>query len=53
MWWRMCLRGNATRAVIEIPYLDHDVHDLAGLMEINRYLFASGADERAEIAAGA
>jgi anion-transporting ArsA/GET3 family ATPase len=40
-----------TRAVIQVPYLDEDVHDLAGLMEINRYLFASGAKERAEIAA--
>jgi anion-transporting ArsA/GET3 family ATPase len=36
-----------TRAVIEVPYLDEDVHDLAGLMEINRYLFASGSEERA------
>jgi anion-transporting ArsA/GET3 family ATPase len=40
-----------TRAVIEVPYLDDDVHDLAGLMEINRYLFASGAKERSAIAA--
>jgi anion-transporting ArsA/GET3 family ATPase len=40
-----------TRAVIEVPYLDRDVHDLGGLMEINRYLFASGAAEREEIAA--
>jgi anion-transporting ArsA/GET3 family ATPase len=37
--------------VIEVPYLDHDVHDLAGLLEIDRYLFASGSDERVEIAA--
>ena len=42
-----------TRAVIQVPYLDEDVHDLAGLMEVNRYLFASGAEERTEIAAGA
>ncbi len=42
-----------TRTVIQVPYLDFDVHDLAGLMEINRYLFATGADERAEIAASA
>ncbi len=42
-----------TNAVIQVPYLDHDVHDLGGLMEINRYLFASGAEERAEIAASA
>jgi anion-transporting ArsA/GET3 family ATPase len=40
-----------TRAVIRVPYLDEDVHDLAGLMEVNRYLFASGSEERAEIAA--
>ena len=39
-----------TRAVIQVPYLDEDVHDLAGLMEVNRYLFASGADEREQIA---
>ena len=42
-----------TRAVIQVPYLDFDVHDLAGLMEINRYLFATGAAEREEIAASA
>ena len=42
-----------TRAVIEVPYLDFDVHDLAGLMEVNRYLFATGAAERAELAASA
>ena len=40
-----------TRAVIRVPYLDEDVHDLAGLMEVNRYLFASGSEERAAIAA--
>jgi anion-transporting ArsA/GET3 family ATPase len=37
--------------VIRVPYLDEDVHDLAGLAEINRYLFAS-SEERIEIAAG-
>lgn len=42
-----------TEAVIEVPYLDHDVHDLAGLIEVNRYLFASGAEERAAISAAA
>jgi anion-transporting ArsA/GET3 family ATPase len=42
-----------TRAVIQVPYLDDDVHDLAGLMEINRYLFAAGAKERSAIAASA
>ena len=36
--------------VIQVPYLDDDVHDLEGLMEVNRYLFATGAAERAEIA---
>jgi anion-transporting ArsA/GET3 family ATPase len=40
-----------TRAVIQVPYLDEDVHDLGGLMEINRYLFASGSEERSRIAA--
>jgi anion-transporting ArsA/GET3 family ATPase len=40
-----------TRLVIQVPYLDEDVHDLAGLMELNRYLFAAGAKERSEIAA--
>ncbi len=40
-----------TSAVIQVPYLDDDVHDLAGLMEVNRYLFASGADERVALAA--
>jgi anion-transporting ArsA/GET3 family ATPase len=39
------------RAVIEVPYLDEDVHDLAGLFELNRYLFAAGTRERAAIAA--
>ena len=42
-----------TRSVIQVPYLDFDVHDLAGLMEVNRYLFATGAEERAEMAASA
>jgi anion-transporting ArsA/GET3 family ATPase len=39
------------RAVIQVPHLDYDVHDLAGLMELNRYLFASGAEERNALAA--
>jgi anion-transporting ArsA/GET3 family ATPase len=29
-----------TRSVIRVPYLDEDVHDLAGLAQVNRYLFA-------------
>ena len=40
-----------TKAVIRVPHLDKDVHDLAGLAEINRYLFAT-ARERVAIAAG-
>jgi anion-transporting ArsA/GET3 family ATPase len=40
-----------TRGVIRVPYLDEDVHDLAGLAEINRHLFANAA-EREAIAAG-
>jgi anion-transporting ArsA/GET3 family ATPase len=40
-----------TSATIRVPYLDEDVHDLGGLAEINRYLFAS-AEQRIEIAAG-
>jgi anion-transporting ArsA/GET3 family ATPase len=42
-----------THAVIQVPHLDEDVHDLAGLMAINRYLFAAGSEERAAIAAQA
>jgi anion-transporting ArsA/GET3 family ATPase len=41
------------RLVIQVPYLDEEVHDLAGLMRINDYLFASGARERSAIAAEA
>jgi anion-transporting ArsA/GET3 family ATPase len=37
--------------VIRVPHLDEDVHDLAGLTEINRYLFATG-EERVAMAAG-
>jgi anion-transporting ArsA/GET3 family ATPase len=40
-----------TKGVIRVPHLDEDVHDLAGLAEINRYLFATGP-EREAIAAG-
>ncbi len=40
-----------TSVVIRVPYLDEDVHDLGGLAEINRYLFAS-SEERIELAAG-
>jgi anion-transporting ArsA/GET3 family ATPase len=41
------------RLVIQVPYLDSDVHDLAGLMRVNEYLFAAGARERSVIAAEA
>jgi len=40
-----------TSATIRVPYLDEDVHDLGGLAEIDRYLFAS-AKQREAIAAG-
>ncbi len=46
-WRRSC----RTKGVIRVPYLDEDVHDLAGLAEINRYLFATG-EERVAMAAG-
>ncbi len=39
------------RLVIQVPYLDEDVHDLAGLMHVNEYLFAAGPRERTAIAA--
>jgi anion-transporting ArsA/GET3 family ATPase len=32
--------------VLEVPYLDEDVHDIGGLAQINRYLFASGAERQ-------
>jgi anion-transporting ArsA/GET3 family ATPase len=40
-----------SKGVIRVPYLDEDVHDLGGLAEINRYLFAS-SEERIALAAG-
>jgi anion-transporting ArsA/GET3 family ATPase len=46
---RRLAREMRTRAVIEVPYLDHDVHDLPGLLELNRYLFATEAAEREEL----
>ena len=33
-------------AIIQVPYLDHDVYDVRGLNEINSYLFASGKERR-------
>jgi anion-transporting ArsA/GET3 family ATPase len=44
-------REMSTKGVIRVPYLDEDVHDLSGLAEINRYLFAT-SKERIELAAG-
>jgi len=41
----------STKGVIQVPHLDEDVHDLGGLAEINRYLFAT-SKERTAIAAG-
>jgi anion-transporting ArsA/GET3 family ATPase len=40
-----------SRGVIRVPYLDEDVHDLAGLAEINSYLFAT-SEQREALAAG-
>lgn len=40
-----------TRMVIRVPYLDHDVHDAAGLAQVNRFLFASSETERHALAA--
>ena len=34
------------RPVIVVPYLDEDVHDLAGLEAMNGYLFAAALDRR-------
>ena len=36
----------AARRVIEVPFLDQDVHDLAGLAAVNRYLFADEEERR-------
>ena len=44
-------REMRTKGVIRVPYMDEDVHDLAGLAQINRYLFATG-EERVAMAAG-
>ncbi len=34
-----------TDNVIQVPYLDDDVHDIPGLVDLNRYLFATGVEE--------
>jgi anion-transporting ArsA/GET3 family ATPase len=41
------------RRVIRIPYLDEDVHDLNGLLKIDRYLFATEQQREALAASGA
>jgi anion-transporting ArsA/GET3 family ATPase len=38
------------KAVIRVPYLDEDVHDLDALLKIDRYLFATD-EQREELAA--
>ncbi|MDP9228069.1 MAG: hypothetical protein M3M99_03325, partial [Actinomycetota bacterium] len=38
------------KRVIRVPYMDEDIHDLEGLMKIDRYLFAS-EEQREELAA--
>jgi anion-transporting ArsA/GET3 family ATPase len=43
---------NAKR-VIRIPYMDEDIHDLEGLLKIDRYLFASEQQREALAASGA
>ena len=39
------------KRVIRVPYMDEDIHDLEGLLKIDRYLFATAA-EREAMAAG-
>jgi anion-transporting ArsA/GET3 family ATPase len=39
-------RQLAARRVIEVPFLDEDVHDIGGLAKINRYLFASEGERQ-------
>jgi anion-transporting ArsA/GET3 family ATPase len=41
------------KAVIRVPYLDEDVHDLVALLKIDRYLFASEEQREALAASGA
>jgi anion-transporting ArsA/GET3 family ATPase len=32
--------------VLEVPYFDEDIHDIAGLAQVNRYLFADAAERQ-------
>jgi anion-transporting ArsA/GET3 family ATPase len=36
----------AEECVLEVPYFDEDVHDIAGLAHVNRYLFADAAERQ-------
>jgi hypothetical protein len=38
------------RPLLLVPQLDDDVHDIAGLLGVHRYLFASEDERRALIA---
>jgi anion-transporting ArsA/GET3 family ATPase len=40
------------KSVIRIPYMDEDVHDLEGLLKIDRYLFATEEQREALAASG-
>jgi anion-transporting ArsA/GET3 family ATPase len=40
------------KRVIRVPYLDEDVHDIEGLLQIDRYLFATSEERVAMAAAG-
>ncbi len=42
--------GLAGRPLLVVPHLDDDVHDIAGLLRIHRYLFASASERRRLIA---
>jgi anion-transporting ArsA/GET3 family ATPase len=44
------VREMRARRVIRVPYLEEDVHDLVGLAEINRYLFATESEREALVA---
>jgi anion-transporting ArsA/GET3 family ATPase len=41
------------KRVIRVPYMDEDIHDLEGLLKIDRYLFATEEQREALAASGA
>jgi anion-transporting ArsA/GET3 family ATPase len=43
-------RALGARPLLQVPHFDDDVHDIAGLLQVTRYLFAS-EDERARMLA--